>query len=127
MFGFLKKLFGLGDVEQNTTDPIVKLGPEPTPEPVVGVIAQEVVKAMPEAVLVEQRPEVAVSAEAAWPFPTKMPEQGRRKKRTLVKREEESSKKKPASTKKAAPAPAKKKPAAKTPATKKKPAPPPSR
>lgn len=114
MFGFLKKLFGLGNVEQNTTDPIVKLGPEP-----VGIVAQEVVKVIPEAIAVEQRPEVLASAPAAWPFETAKPKQGQRKKRTLVKREEETKPTAPVQKKKK-PAPKKSKPAAMTPAPKKK-------
>lgn len=103
MFGFFKKLFGLDKVDQKSEDPIVKLGPEPTEKP-VGVIAQEVASVVPEAVVTESapkekvRPEVAASAEAAWPFPTTKPEE---------------SKKKPASKKKAPPA--KKAPAKKAP------------
>ena len=125
MFGFLKKLFGFGKQEDcsccgKDEDPIVKLGPEPTPDP-VGIVAQEVVKVIPEAIAVEQRPEVLASTPAAWPFPTAKPKQGQRKKRTLVKREEETKPAAPVQKKKKH-APKKSKPAAMTPSKNKKPA-----
>ncbi len=113
MFGFFKKLLGLDKVDQKSEDPIVKLGPEPTEKP-VGFIAQEVASVVPEAVVTESkpekkvRPEVAASAEAAWPFPTTKPDAPEKKKPT------------PKSTPKKKPAPAKKAAAIKAPAKKKK-------